>query len=205
MKKFVGYVNGESFDNEKDFNEAANKAIEKNDGTLSISSYYSYTNDDDRKLLEDEKDDKFVSTNEYFLGETKPIDVDTDSVRYEVPEKLKNRLEEATNKDGIKKNLNYHITKLDNIIDDGERNIKKIQDDIEKLQDKLYEKVNAVKDLKGKKEYYDNLLTIVDVDKDKKDGEKESNQVTKERIRDVLGISPDMSLYSFLKQLGLLK
>ena len=211
MKKFVGYVNGKSFDNEKDFNDAANKAIEENDGSLSISSYYSYTKDDQDgvKQIEDVKNDKFVSTHEYFLGERKPDEVNANSVKYNIPENLKNKLENAINKDGIKKNLNYHISQLDNNITNNEDNIKKIQGDIEKLQNKLYDNLNTVNDLKGRKEYYDNLLNIVDnsqkVEKNQNEDEQATKPVTKDRIKEVFGIDADMSLYSFLKQLGLLK
>ena len=82
MKKFVGLVNGKSFDNEKDFNDAADKAIKENDGTLSISSYYTYTSDN---VEENKDDDKFVSTSEYYIGTRKPDKVDKDSIEYIVP------------------------------------------------------------------------------------------------------------------------
>ena len=52
MKKFVGLVNGKSFDNEKDFNKAVEEAIKSDNENLSISSYYKYTNDDKEEKKE---------------------------------------------------------------------------------------------------------------------------------------------------------
>jgi len=206
MKKFVGLVNGKSFDNEKDFNDAANEAIKLNDGNLAISSYYSYTNDDE--VEEPKDDDRFLSTHEYFLGERKPDIVNGDCVEYTLSDELKKRITDASNINDIKKSVEYHISKLDNSIELTKGEVKKYQEQIEKLQDKLYERVDLLKDLNARNKYYETILDITEDSIKKEDDKKESEEVkpiTRERIREVLGVSPDMSLYSFLKQLGLLK
>lgn len=211
MKKFVGYVNGESFDNEKDFNEAANKAIEENDGSLSISSYYSYTKDDEEEEPKDDvKDDRFLSTYEYFLGERKPDVVKGDYVEYSLSDELKKRIANATNVKDIRKSVEYHISKIDKNLESVKDDVKKYQEEIEKLQDKLYEKVELMKDLNARNKYYETIFDIADVASKKVEKEEEKkmldeNKQEREKIREVLGISPDMSLSSFLKQLGLLK
>lgn len=209
MKKFVGYVNGKSFDNEKDFNDAANKAIEENDGSLSISSYYSYTKDnqDEVKQIEDTKNDKYVSTYEYFLGESKPDVIDGKHIVYRIPEELAKRLEDASNKATIRENLNYHINKLDKAIDVKKTRSEDLQGEIEKRQNELYTLEEELKDLEARKNYYGTLFDVVDSEKEKSQDEDEqaTKPVTKDRIKEVFGIDADMSLYSFLKQLGLLK
>lgn len=211
MKKFVGLVNGKSFDNEKDFNDAADKAIKENDGTLSISSYYTYTSDN---VEECKDDDKFVSTNEYYIGTRKPDKVDKDSIEYIVPSELKNRIKTATNKDSIERNLNHHILKLDDQITVFEDKSLSLQKDIENLQNKLYDVLEELKDFKGRKKYYDEIINIINesenehkVEEKTKDGDKKSDTVEekKNKIRKVLDVDPDTSLFTFLTQLGFFK
>ena len=195
MKKFVGYVNGKSFDNEKDFNKAAQEAIESGESNLAITSYYSYVDGDSDPI----EDDGFVSTHEYFLGNREPENVSKDTVEYKLSDELKERLETATNKESIRENLDYHISKLNDSIDSYKRNIKTLHDDIEKLQENLYEKQDVLKDLNGRKEYYTNLINIVN------DSQKKEKQVSKNDVKKLVGIDEGTSLISFLIQLGLLK
>ena len=214
MKKFVGNVNGKSFDNEEDFNKAANEAIEKNDGNLSISSYYSYTSDDnDVKKIEDKKDDKFVSTYEYFLGNKKPDNVTSDSVEYEVPESLVQRIKEASNKDSIRKNVEYHRNYLVDGMSKQSMEIDDLQSDIEHLQKRLYDKIHDQNDLQGRRRYYNTILDILDeaeAEEPKEEVKEEPKKeyvkpVTKKDLKDFFGVDENTSLYSILKQFGILK
>ena len=210
MKKFVGNVNGKSFDNEEDFNKAADEAIKKNDGNLSISSYYSYTSDDEQDTTEDARtDDKYVSTYEYFLGERKPENVSADSVEYEVPEVLIQRIKEASNKDSIRKNVEYHVNNLVDSIHKHNKVVDKLQSEIEGLQKRLYEKMDEQKDLTGRRRYYNTLLDILDeaeAEEPKKEPKKEYvKPVTKKDLKDFFGVDENTSLYSILKQFGILK
>ena len=210
MKKFVGYVNGKSFDNEVDFYQAAQEAIKSNDENMAISSYYKYYPDEEDKPQDDEKDAKYVSTHEYFLGTRKPDEVDGTKVVYNLSDELKERITNASNVNDIRKSVEFHISNLDKNINNVNREIKDYQEKIEKLQDKLYEKVEELKDLDGRSKYYENILNIT-VDAIKKAEEvkevKEGKQdvVEKNNIKELLGVSGDMTLSSFLKQLGLLK
>lgn len=197
MKKFVGYVNGESFDNEKDFNEAANKAIETNDGTLSISSYYSYS-DDEGEL---KPDDHFLDKDEYVIGNRKADKVSGDVYEYTISEELTKKLKEASNKDDIRKQVESFITTFNNAKDERSKKIKSLQFQIENLQDELYETEEFIKDLKGRIVYYN---TILDIIKEDKVEEEKIEPANKEKIKNILGINADMSLSTFLKQLGLL-
>lgn len=211
MKKFVGNVNGKSFDNEEDFNKAADEAIKKNDGNLSISSYYSYTSDE-KDDKDDEKDDKFVSTYEYFLGDKKPDNVTSDSVEYEVPESLIQRIKEASNKAGIRKNVEYHVNNLVDSIHKYDKDVNKLESEIEGLQKRLYEKIDEQKDLKGRRRYYNTILDILD-EFHEEEPEEHKEEVKKEEvakpesenIRTILGFDGNSSLFDILKQLGLLK
>ena len=210
MKKFVGNVNGKSFDNEEYFNKAADEAIKKNDGNLSISSYYSYTSDDEQDTTEDARtDDKYVSTYEYFLGERKPENVSADSVEYEVPEVLIQRIKEASNKDSIRKNVEYHVNNLVDSIHKHNKVVDKLQSEIEGLQKRLYEKMDEQKDLTGRRRYYNSLLDILDeaeAEEPKKEPKKEYvKPVTKKDLKDFFGVDENTSLYSILKQFGILK
>ena len=222
MRKFVGNVNGKSFDNEEDFNKAADEAIKKNDGTLSISSYYSYTSDG----VEENKDDKFVSTNEYFLGDRKPTKVEKldssrigsvgyTNIEYGVSPELEERLKVATNRNSIKENINYHIEKLSNTIKDYRKDIEEIEKSIDELQKKLYEQQESLLDKEGRRKYYNHILDIIESsesEKSKKDSDglndvkkTESVEEKKNRIKKVLDVDPDTSLFTFLTQLGFFK
>ena len=218
MKKFVGLVNGKSFDNEKDFNDAADKAIKENDGSLSISSYYTYTSDG----VEENKDDKFVSTNEYFLGDRKPTKVEKldssrigalgyTNVEYGVSPELEERLKVATNKNSIGENINYHIAKLSNTIKEYRKDIEEIEKSIDELQKKLYEQQESLLDKEGRRKYYNHILDIIESsesEKSKKDSDglkTESVEEKKNRIKKVLDVDPDTSLFTFLTQLGFFK
>lgn len=204
MKKFIGNVNGKSFDNEEDFNKAAQEAIGANDGSLSISSYYSYTNDDQNseKQIDDVKDDKFVSAHEYFLGDVKPDKVTKDEVVYNVPETLKKRLAEASNKKSVQQNLNYHISKLDDVISNYADDLKILENKIEDLQNQLFNKLEDLNELKGRRNYYTNLLDTVDSALKEEEAKKENK---KQEVRNVLGMKDDASLLTFLKELGFLR
>ena len=217
MKKFVGLVNGKSFDNEKDFNDAADKAIKENDGSLSISSYYTYTSDD----VEEDKDDKFVSTSEYFLGDRKPTKVEKldssrigaigyTNVEYGVSPELEERLKVATNKNSIKENIDYHVAKLSNTIKEYRKDIEEIEKSIDELQKKLYEQQESLLDKEGRRKYYNHVLDIIESsepEKTKNDSVKKSESVEekKNKIRKVLDVDPDTSLFTFLTQLGFFK
>ena len=222
MKKFVGLVNGKSFDNEKDFNDAADKAIKENDGSLSISSYYTYTSDD---VEEDKDDDKFVSTSEYFLGDNKPTKVEKlDSSRigairytnvgYGVSPELEERLKVATNKNSIKENIDYHVAKLSNTIKEYRKDIEEIEKSIDELQKKLYEQQESLLDKEGRRKYYNHILDIIESsesEKSKKDSDdlkdikKTDNLEETKKIKKVLDVDPDTSLFTFLTQLGFFK
>lgn len=222
MKKFVGLVNGKSFDNEKDFNDAADKAIKENDGSLSISSYYTYTSDG----VEENKDDKFVSTNEYFLGDRKPTKVEKldssrigalgyTNVEYDVSPELEERLKVATNKNSIRENINYHIAKLSDTIKGYRKDIEEMEKSIDNLQKNLYEQQGTLLDNEGRRKYYNHILDIIESsepEKSKKDSDgvkdvkkTENVEEKKNRIRKTLDVDPDTSLFTFLTQLGFFK
>lgn len=222
MKKFVGLVNGKSFDNEKDFNDAADKAIKENDGSLSISSYYTYTSDG----VEENKDDKFVSTSEYFLGDRKPTKVEKldssrigaigyTNVEYDVSPELEERLKVATNKNSIRENINYHIAKLSDTIKGYRKDIEEMEKSIDNLQKNLYEQQGTLLDNEGRRKYYNHILDIIESsepEKSKKDSDgvkdvkkTENVEEKKNRIRKTLDVDPDTSLFTFLTQLGFFK
>lgn len=222
MKKFVGLVNGKSFDNEKDFSDAADKAIKENDGSLSISSYYTYTSDN----VEEDKDDKYVSKNEYFLGDRKPTKVEKldssrigtfgyTNVEYSVSPELEERLKVATNRNSIKENIYYHIARLSNTIKEYREDIEEMEKSIDELQKKLYEQQELLLDQEGRRKYYNHILDIIesqesekskfDPDSLKNVKKTENVEEKKNKIRKVLDVDPDTSLFTFLTQLGFFK
>lgn len=214
MKKFVGNVNGKSFDNEEDFNKEAKEAIKKNDGTLSISSYYSYTSD---SVEENKDDDKFVSTSEYLIGDRKPDKVTSDSVEYKVSDELVTRIKEASNKDIIRKNVERHVNNLVDSIQNYSKSVDKLEHEIESLQKRLYEKIDVQKELKGKRKYYNAILDYLDepeVEETKKEVKEEVKEepekeyvkpITKKDLKDFFDVDVNTSLYSILRQFGILK
>lgn len=214
MKKFVGNVNGKSFDNEEDFNKEAKEAIKKNDGTLSISSYYSYTSD---SVEENKDDDKFVSTSEYLIGGRKPDKVTSDSVEYKVSDELVTRIKEASNKDIIRKNVERHVNNLVDSIQNYSKSVDKLEHEIESLQKSLYEKINERKELEGRWRYYDAILDYLDepeVEETKEETKEEVKEehekeyvkpITKKDLKDFFDVDVNTSLYSILRQFGILK
>lgn len=210
MKKFVGNVNGKSFDNEEDFNKEAKEAIKKNDGTLSISSYYSYTSDG---VEENKDDDKFVSTSEYLIGGRKPDKVTSDSVEYNFPDVLATRIKEASNKDSIRKNVEYYVSNLVDSIHKCSKEVDELEREIEGLQKRLYEKIDVQKELKGKRKYYNTILDYLDepeVEETKEEVKEEPEKeyvkpITKKDLKDFFDVDVNTSLYSILRQFGILK
>lgn len=210
MKKFVGNVNGKSFDNEEDFNKEAKEAIKKNDGTLSISSYYSYTSDG---VEENKDDDKFVSTSEYLIGGRKPDKVTSDSVEYKVSDELVTRIKEASNKDIIRKNVERHVNNLVDSIHKCSKEVDELEREIESLQKSLYEKINERKELEGRWRYYDAILDYLDepeVEETKEEVKEEPEKeyvkpITKKDLKDFFDVDVNTSLYSILRQFGILK
>lgn len=212
MKKFVGYVNGKTFKDEDQFNEAAKAAIKDNDGTLSISSYYTYLADDEEEKKEEPKkidEEKIVSTEEYYLGDRKPDVVNNDSYEYTITDELKKRLADASNIDEIKKNLDYRIARINECMSNRKYKINELEDNIEKLQNELYTKVDELKNEEAIKKYYDTLCETVDAAIKDRGGveEKKEEEVPShnETLREFLGIDDGTSFYGFLKKTGLLK
>ena len=234
MKKFVGLVNGKSFDNEKDFNKAVEEAIKSDNENLSISSYYKYTNDDKEEKKEISKaDNNYVSLNECFLGERKPDKVNIidpaavgcsgySNVEYNLKPEVEERLKVASNKKNIKESINFHVTKLVDNIKTAKDDLTGTEKQIEILQKELEEKQNRLLDLEGRRKYYNHILDIVEtpdeVEKkvnkaaanlsEKKDEKKDVPQVTSNEnndIRKLLNIDENTSFFDLLKQLGILK
>ena len=220
MKKFVGLVNGKSFDNEEDFKAAAKNAIKENDGMVSISSYYSYEKDEEKK---EEEDSNYVNTNEYFLGDRKPDSVTDDGrvVEYNIDEDLVKRIRESINKDSIKKKLEYQINSLSDDITRYENRILSVQTDIDELKKKITVNCDLIKTLdksknglNGKYKYYATLLDRISEEEEVNEEKKEEHEEKKEylkpeakftNIRDLFGMDPHTSLYEALRQLGILR
>ena len=223
MKKFVGLVNGQTFDNEKDWTKAAQEAIKNNDGNLAISSYYKYTNEADEKKEDTKDDDKYVSTNEYFLGNRKPDKVDKldshmigfsgyTNVEYTVSPELEERLKVASNKNNIRESINYHVSKLANNIKSYKEDVRETEKNIDELQKKLYEQQALLLDQEGRRKYYNRLLDIVETpdpeepsDENKKEYAAPKVLDTKDKIKELLNIDENTSLFDVLRQLGILK
>ena len=220
MKKFVGLVNGKSFDNEEDFKVAAKNAIKENDGMVSISSYYSYEKDEEKK---EEEDSNYVNTNEYFLGDRKPDSVTDDGcvVEYNIDEDLVKRIRESINKDSIKKKLEYQINSLSDDITRYENRILSVQTDIDELKKKIAVNCDLIKTLdksknglNGKYKYDATLLDRISEEEEVNEEKKEEKEEKKEylkpeakftNIRDLFGMDPHTSLYEALRQLGILR
>ena len=224
MKKFVGLVNGKSFDNVEDWTKAAQEAIRNDSENLAISSYYTNTCDDAEKV-DEPNDDKYVSTSEYFLGDRKPDSVcklDSSKVgtpgytnlEYTVSPELDERLKVASNKDSIKKSVDFHVTNLLNAIQKGRKELKEIEKNIEDLQKGLYDTQEVLLDQEARRKYYNHILDVVEIPEQVDDcGDKECDCKKKEYVkpevksgdfRKKLGFSLNMSLFDILNELGIL-
>lgn len=206
MKKFVGNVNGKTFDNETDFNAAAKEAIKSNDGHLSISSYYSYDDKNSNKI-EDKGEQKLktkktsLNKEDYILVDQKP-----DSINgYEVSSDLYEKLINADNKDEIRKTVENLLTSFEDSSKDAEKSIKNLEIDLENIQDELYEKREYAKDLKWRKLYYNEIKNVLDKKvpskneaNDRKDAKSDFNRIDFGGFN----IIANDSLYNIFKKLG---
>ena len=208
MKKFVGLVNGKSFDNEKDFNEAAKKAIQANEENLSISSYYSYTEDSDKEEVEEKEDTKYLPSSEYMIVSQEPELKDKDYV-YSISDELTKKILEASNDGDIKDNANRLINLYKEQIKCEEEKMKVIEAKIENLQETLYKKEDGVKKLEAKQEYYNSILNLLSQKEEKVEEKKEEETPAEDEehktitAADVRKIFGSTSIYDALRQLGL--
>ena len=199
MKKFVGLVNGKSFDNEEDWKKAANEALKDNDGNLAITSYYSYNNDEEKK---EEDDSNYVNTNEYYLGDRKPDSV-TDggtNVVYNVDDDLVKRIRKSINRDSIKRKLEYQINNLGDSITRDENRILSLQTDIDSLNkqiDNIHKLIKTLENdknvLNGRYKYYSTLLERISAEEENKEEEKKKDIEEKKNysfsdILDIFGV-----------------
>lgn len=211
MKKFVGIVNGKTFNNEKEFNDAADLAIKSNDGYLLISSYYSEDTKEEtefNKIKSSSKNETktLVDNTEYILTDQKP---DAYS-GYTVSPELKTKLNTAENKDEIKKNIDTLLTKFNELIKETKHRIYGLEDDIKEMQSRLNESKDSLTDLNWRVLYYKELMSILDTcdttcertcdttcEKDL------SNKRQTTIFNDVLPVFCNDSLYTILKKFGL--
>lgn len=221
MKKFVGNVNGKNFDNEEEFSKAASKAMNDGGTNLDISYYYAETSDDEKKdedggkdAVEEKKDDSnFVHTHEYFLGSREPDVVNDDgSVKFNVPDGLLKRINTSINRDSIKKKLEYHLGSLGDMISRDCNKVESIQMDIASLKNKISNFEQTLKDtqqnikvLKGKYNYYHEIIDYIQETDEKAIAEQESKERPARDGKDFKSSLLDMSAFEFLKQLGFIK
>lgn len=199
MKKFVGLVNGKSFDNEEDWKKAANEALKDNDGNLAITSYYSYNNDEEKK---EEDDSNYVNTNEYYLGDRKPDSV-TDggtNVVYNVDDDLVKRIRKSINRDSIKRKLEYQINNLGDSITRDENRMLSLKTDIDSLNkqiDNIHKLIKTLENdknvLNGRYKYYSTLLERISAEEENKEEEKKKDIEEKKNysfsdILDIFGV-----------------
>lgn len=171
MEKFVGKVNGKSFDNEKDFEKAAAEAIKKNDGTLAISSYYSYSDDEEPAKIEEKETKKIGKKNnnlkekDYVINDQVAGVNDDKTLYYPVSDELKKKLRDADNKDEIKSVSEKKTLALTDLVKKKQEDVKELDRQIESLQDKLYEIQESILELDAQKLYYNNIIDILSDDK----------------------------------------
>lgn len=207
MKKFVGIVNGKTFNNEKEFNDAADLAIKSNDGHLLISSYYSEDTKEEtefNKIKSSSKNETktLVDKTEYILTDQKP---DAYS-GYTVSPELKTKLNAAENKDEIKKNIDTLLTKFNELIKETKHRIYGLEDDIKEMQSRLNESKDSLTDLNWRVLYYKELMSILDTCDTTCDTTCEKDLSNKREttiFNDVLPVFCNDSLYTILKKFGL--
>lgn len=219
MKKFVGTVNGKSFDNEKDFNEAAQKAIASGEENLSISSYYKYVSDEVEKsepLKESEQVkelDYALKHEDFMVDENHPQILIDGNYEYPISNKLKEKLEKATNKEDIKLTSKFmsdvhsfysdryydQSKELDNKVKELQRKIEELENELDDTEDKLYQAEVNRKKSSAAIEYYTRISSLV--------GDPDSiNPPTPEqdepKIKKDENLPVDISLYNILDEFG---
>lgn len=198
MKKFVGLVNGKSFDNVEDWKNAANEAIKNNDETLSISSYYSYLDNEEEE--KETKDKNYLPAGEYILVSQEPEAKDKGYV-FPVSDELSKKIHNASNKDDIRDNVQNLIETYTDEIINSEKEMKELETKIEKLQSDLYDKDEKVKKLYAYKEYYENISNSLPEHVKETSPEKEvKKSITSDDVKRIFGST---SIYDALRQLGL--
>ena len=207
MKKFVGYVNGKTFNDEKSFNDAAKEAIKSNDGNLAISSYYSesYNNEDEPKkeLPKEEKDPNYVPKDEYLFTDQTPAH----SLCCDYTIDLKNKIRQASNKEEISKVVNDNLYDLKKKIATSTQESESLEKEIENLQNELYDKDKDLCDFKRARNHY---LLIKEAlgEEDEKEEEKTDcpdcpNRTPRKSLKNLFDY--DDTLFGLLHKLNILK
>lgn len=206
MKKFVGNVNGKTFDNEQDFNLAAKEAIKSNDGHLSISSYYSYDEKKSNKIEDKDKDEPKIekkkanlNKEDYILVDQKPNPI----TGYNVSSILYDKLVNADNKDDIKKNVDSLLSAIGDSLNDGKKVINKLELNLEAIEDELYDKKKYIEDLKLRRNYYNRIKNILNSTTSIRTSINNDSSDFKKVNFSGFDIFANDSLYSILKKLGL--
>lgn len=219
MKKFVGTVNGKSFDNEKDFNEAAQKVIASGEENLSISSYYKYVSDEVEKsepLKESEQVkelDYALKHEDFMVDENHPQILIDGNYEYPISNKLKEKLEKATNKEDIKLTSKFmsdvhsfysdryydQSKELDNKVKELQRKIEELENELDDTEDKLYQAEVNRKKSSAAIEYYTRISSLVgDLDGiNPPTPEQDEPKIKKDE-----NLPVDISLYNILDEFG---
>lgn len=204
MKEFVGIVNGKTFHNEKDFNDAAAKAVKESDGQLSISSYYKYASDDTQKESLDNQPRNESKIPEGCPGRIEPKKnilpkteyVLDDNARkgvqgYELSNELYKKLSVADNKAEIVKEVKDIVKKLK---DDAKSNIQELNNIFDKISELQYEQKNRrckESELNSRIDYYNKVLEVVE-----NENPKNSTKLFKDYKNDIWDI---LEIYNMLR------
>lgn len=205
MKKFVGLVNGKSFDKEEDFNKAAQEAIKDNDGNLSITSYYSESYEEEKEeepkkeLPKEEKDPNYVPKDAYLFTDQTPAH----SLCCDYTIDLKNRIRQASNKEEISKVVNDNLYDLKKKIAAITQESESMEKEIENLQNELYDKDKDLQDFKRARNHYLLIKEALGEEKEETDCTDCPNRNEKKSLKDIFDY--DDSLFSLLRQLRILR
>ena len=96
--------------------------------------------------------------------------------------------------------MEYYVSNLVDSIHKCSKEVDELEREIEGLQKRLYEKIDVQKELKGKRKYYNTILDILDREETKEEVKEEP----KKDLKDFLGVDKDTSLYTILRQIGIL-
>lgn len=189
MKKFVGTVNGKSYSSVEEFNEAVNKLMKNNDGYISISSYWTEISDEDKEIESEDENKEGIaeestlndlSKDEYIINDKDIIYYNIYDTYYVNANDIKNKINNATNKDEIYKNVSDEISKLNNKEDGINDELVKITDKISELKKDYNNKKDELKKIKASLDYYKEIKYL--------SNENKSNFITNIKDKEIVNL-----------------
>lgn len=160
MKKFIGNVNGVEYTDREAFNEAVKKAMENQGETLTITSYEKIVPDEEPKV----KTKNILSKDDFVIElESDKVVSSNGDVEYNIPDGLEEKLKNCDNKSEVRSHIFLLMDEWSRCLSNTNKNIEDCEKTIKEATEKFEQQKEHKNKLIGGIEYYQKLLSFVEV------------------------------------------